>query len=955
VGQDLMVPDDTLLSYVGQTSRQLVVGDLIQHPTLGTGLLVSGWEGYLKIEFSSGLKIFTDKDGLCLMPSDLHDGWILLDLKDVGEWSAKLSRNKEAALVDIRVAFQADFIHSDEVFNGKASRYLTCDEYQREKVLFVQRWVAGEMFGSNGKNMKTPDFEQALAISSVLGHVQVVARAGSGKTETVANRAVFLQKHCGVAPSEMLLLAFNKDAAKEMVERVKVKLNGDVLPHIMTFHALAYAIVPGAKQLLVNQTGGDQSLNQEFQQVLMDAIEDPDFELRVRQLMLAHFRADWERIVSGGYNLSCKEMLLYRRSLASETLRGEYVKSYGEKLIANFLFEHDIPYGYEQNHWWNGLKYRPDFTIPKRGSMAKGVIVEYFGMQGDLDYDEQSARKRAHWATKSNEWIFVELGVDDFAGGASCFERLLSKSLSDAKVQLVKLSEDEIWRRMRDRYIYRFTETMSDFVGRCRKKWITPDKLRTLMGEYHPITDIEAWFLEISIALYESYLARLEATDSEDFDGLVQNAVSLIESGKSSFTRKNMDGDLSRIRYVFVDEYQDFTELFHRLLSAIRHLNPNAALFCVGDDWQAINSYAGSDLKYYEQFSSIFDPSVRLGISANRRSTQSVVVVSNALMEGRGKAAIASSMEVGLVVLVDLAKFRPTFLEESLFKKSLLTPVVLRLAGKALGEGKSVVLLSAKNNLIDPGGGQTPLDIYLKMLKSKLPKPLHDGLSISTIHGFKGQESDVVIILDAFDRSYPMIHPNWIFSRILGESIEAIIDEARRLFYVALTRAKKQVLIITEQSKKSPFLDEITEKYFLPEVDWNLFPPVVAGKDWVSVKISGSYKAIQPLIYSLKSDGFQYHDLSRVGGQRSWDRSFRVTELVDGFLIDSPWMTLARGCGLSGVAVMLYDDMDQCIMTCEIDEGELRISSGGTIKPFDLAQLLYMFRTASTGRFANEG
>jgi DNA helicase-4 len=58
-------------------------------------------------------------------------------------------------------------------------------------------------------------------------------------------------------------------------------------------------------------------------------------------------------------------MLEFRRGLVSETLRGEYVKSHGEKVIANFLFEHDIPYFYEQHHWVSGRNYRPDFTVPK--------------------------------------------------------------------------------------------------------------------------------------------------------------------------------------------------------------------------------------------------------------------------------------------------------------------------------------------------------------------------------------------------------------------------------------------------------------------------------------------------------------------------------------------------------------------------------------------------------------
>jgi DNA helicase-4 len=44
-----------------------------------------------------------------------------------------------------------------------------------------------------------------------------------------------------------------------------------------------------------------------------------------------------------------------------------------------------------------------------------------------------------------------------------------------------------------------------------------------------------------------------------------------------------------------------------------------------------------------------------------------------------------------------------------------------------------------------------------------------------------------VIVLDAVKRSYPLIHPNWVFLRVFGDSIDSIEDEERRLFYVATT------------------------------------------------------------------------------------------------------------------------------------------------------------------------
>ena len=143
--------------------------------------------------------------------------------------------------------------------------------------------------------------------------------------------------------------------------------------------------------------------------------------------MLAHFRGDWDRIIEGCYDKSKEEFLQIRRSLPRESLRGEYVKSFGEKVIADFLFEHDIVYKYELNHWWSGINYRPDFTIFQ--TPKSGTIVEYFGLKGDTDYDEMSENKRAYWDGKKDS-TSIEFSPHDIGPIRSIrFSRLLKKAL----------------------------------------------------------------------------------------------------------------------------------------------------------------------------------------------------------------------------------------------------------------------------------------------------------------------------------------------------------------------------------------------------------------------------------------------------------------------------------------------------------------------------------------------
>ena len=199
------------------------------------------------------------------------------------------------------------------------------------------------------------------AVAAVGGDIQIIARAGAGKTRTLVTRAIFLQKHCGVAPQELLLLAFNRSAAEAMLERLKEHLGSNV-PHVMTFHALAHALVHPEEDMLFDEPAvGNQGLSREVQRVIDDHLRSERFRPLIRDLMLMHFRSDWERIVEGGFHLPVEELVEYRKALPRETLRGEYVKSFGEKLIANTLFENDVDYKYERNFRWSGVNYKPDF------------------------------------------------------------------------------------------------------------------------------------------------------------------------------------------------------------------------------------------------------------------------------------------------------------------------------------------------------------------------------------------------------------------------------------------------------------------------------------------------------------------------------------------------------------------------------------------------------------------
>jgi len=843
---------------------------------------------------------------------------------------------RDAQIEEISQRLQTDFLSADEYFQKMHSDLITVEEFHALKSEFVASWFAEIADGGERSNISTPDKEQLSVIAALHVNVQAVARAGSGKTATLVNRAFFLQKHCGVSPSQMMLLAFNKKAAEEIEDRLGKVLDGQP-PFVMTFHALAHALVHPEENLIHDSSDGkNQALSRFVQDVVDNRRRDPDFCDRIRKVMTAHFREDWDRIQDGGYLLSMEKMLEYRRALQRETLKGDFVKSYGEKVIANFLFEHQIPYIYEPIERGPLKNYHPDFLLT-RGNKT-GVCIEYFGMVGDPDYDEMVNEKIKYWREKPG-WTLIGCDPSDFAnGGVDGFLNQLRTELERAGFVCNRMTEEEIWHQISKRAVDRFSVVTRSFIARCRKTELTPEALSCLVTSHKTKWQVAKWqveadFLDLMVVLYDDYLKRLEDPNDpkEDFDGLLQRATSAISDGQTEFTRfmKKQTGDLANLRFLLIDEYQDFSKLFHSMIEAIRSRNPQLKLFCVGDDWQAINGFAGSDLSYYNNFSTNFPNSEQLNISTNYRSTKGIVAVGNAVMVGRGKPAAAHATDAGHVWTATATDFEQSHNERVRHGDDSITPMVLRLTAWALAQGKNIVVLCRTQNPpgfinykahqgADRTTAQSPgIERFQALIRSYFPAHQHPKIKVSTAHGFKGLQGSVVVILDAVAGCYPLIHQDWIFLRLFGESVETITEEARRLFYVALTRAIDTLVIFTDKSKKSPFLADIEQPFPLQRIRWHNFPAVVAKSDRLKVFVGNQlFRGGTPTVVIkdfLKQEGYKPSSLK---GEFCWVRSFSQGDFNLKKLTSSTWSESA-----DGVEVNIYDEQDNLVGNYLIDYG----------------------------------
>lgn len=431
---------------------------------------------------------------------------------------------------------------------------------------------------------------------------------------------------------------------------------------------------------------------------------------------------------------------------------------------------------------------------------------------------------------------------------------------------------------------------MATLVGRCRSQNFDPAHLRSAVSQHTPASKSEALFLDIGTSVFESYLVRLDDEGKEDFNGLVWRAIEQLRGGEMRFSRGGgkESGDLSRIEHVLVDEYQDFSPMFFDLLDALRSKSSHVQFFCVGDDWQAINGFAGSDLRFFEDFSSYFQDSSTLTIETNYRSPVSVVETGNSLMYGRGRPGVPKRDDAGKVEVARLDQFEASAAEAELHGWDQISPAVLRIVRPLLDDGLDIVLLSRRNGIpwrVEYKESEKimarGLDRFLAHLQSLLPEDDRGRLHISTTHKFKGREQAAVIVLDAVEASYPLIHPTWAFFRIFGDTPEKLDDEERRLFYVAVTRAHESLSLITQKGLESPFIKEIGQRMSLETIRWDELQPVPSlDGERLEIRVLNAYDVRD----ELKDLNYQY-----VAKGKYW----RKLVMAEGFSFDQllaqPW------------------------------------------------------------------
>lgn len=90
-----------------------------------------------------------------------------------------------------------------------------------------------------------------------------------------------------------------------------------------------------------------------------------------------------------------------------------------------------------------------------------------------------------------------------------------------------------------------------------------------------------------------------------------------------------------------------------------------------------------------------------------------------------------------------------------------------------------------------------------RVCKIKEPKVV-----AKTVHSAKGEEADIVILTEVNQGTFPMFHPDTNLFEVFGECAATTMEDETRLYYVALTRAKRSLYIIFKRNAPSCFIND---------------------------------------------------------------------------------------------------------------------------------------------------
>lgn len=661
------------------------------------------------------------------------------------------------------------------------------------------------------------DAQQRESIVKLEDNCLVISSAGSGKTSTSIAKVKYLLEKKNYKKEEILVVFYNRKTAEEFQERLNI-------PGLTckTFHALALSIIGKVEGKRPDVCEPTFLLSCYYNLIK----KDNEFKAAIYK-----FVSEVSSITRGEHEYqTAEEYYKDRETYGIMAPYGDmngspiFTRSEEEKKICTWLSSHDIRFLYEQPYPFQTAdtqhrQYKPDFTIYfNKDGKEYYLFLEHFGIDingnvpqwfgegtGGFYAANQKYNSDILWKRQlhsNNNTLLIETTSAMFHD--KTIYKKLEKQLRQVGVPMRELTEDEKYERLFER-----NKAVEDSIMNLFSSFISLMKSNgksfdTVMEDIKNSDQGEAFnercrFLmyEVIKPLYDEYERALRENGQMDFTDLVLHAAELCNSGKYN----------SPYKYILVDEFQDISVDRYKFILSLRKNPIWTKTYCVGDDWQSIYRFSGSDMNLFNHFENYFGFTERCKIETTYR-------FGNPLVDQSSTFILKNPNQVYKTVH-PLSEEISTKLSFVAFTRGLNNVEYLDTIQQVLNNIPSedtVMLLARYNYEIKV----FPEKAIKQNPNSKRAKVSFSGrtMDFMSVHAAKGLEADNVLILNCSQDAggFPSrITDDPILGFVLSEIDTFEYSEERRLFYVAITRAKKHTFVLYNTNMPSVFVTEMDE------------------------------------------------------------------------------------------------------------------------------------------------
>lgn len=767
----------------------------------------------------------------------------------------------------------AEYISSEdekffEKFYNKPETFETDTKQANERYINQELNDNSDLFDDlDGKSL---DSQQREAIVVDEDAVKVIAGAGSGKTFTIQGKVKYLTEKRDVDPSEILAISFSNASVDDLKERIAEpidiktfhKVGKDILTQYNQYSRPdTSALKRIIKRYLTKKALKNEAISKKLIEFFSFYINVPpsDDDIKYEGDLL-----DWQE----GVDFSTLKRRFKNKQ--RETLNNEIVRSYEELYIANFLFIYGIKYTYEKIYSYPNKNFEREFNkfkeflfsfneeIPDelKNDITKDLLnltdifeeyeikdylpdfylddyniyIEHFGLNRNCENhliggkSSEEYVKEMEWKRKVHKKYGTTL-IETFSYYQS-ENRLLTRLAEKLQAQGVEFNEidyREVYRILLENKTIKewedFIVLLKTFIELFKGNNYDETKFKEFYDYVGGLKDSFSKdrtiaFLKIVEEIYNDYEAYLLKIKKIDFNDMINKASDCIVKNGLDLPYK----------YIIVDEYQDTSFTRYNLLRNICD-SIGAKIMVVGDDWQSIYSFSGCDVNIFTKFDNFFDVCETRYIEKTYRNSQQLIdASSNFVMKNPDQTRKELKSSKSLKCPIKLVNFDNDF-DEILKFELIIKNIINQSAFKnkkilILGRNNKDIFNLLKNFNVENEYGKRKFEILGdedKLRRNKFVKIVYRespdvNIEYRTVHQSKGLECDNVILINL--KNWKAGFPNKMvddpvlnFVKRNGDSFS--YAEERRLFYVALTRTKNNVYLLSPYFKSSVFVQEL--------------------------------------------------------------------------------------------------------------------------------------------------